>query len=192
MSIETNTPDTQARRTPLDSGDVDQPPLEARSWDADETIEREARNNPSMHLRLPKSRPMTVVVDRVRARPAIAPTVAFGLGQNAVGLGVWGTFFPHSVNRFLGMHGDPTRIRLLFGLREFYTALRLTNDPTKADALWTRVAGDIYDISLLRSLDRPDNPKRGNVRLALGVVLAVTALDAIAAWRMSTVKRNCL
>jgi hypothetical protein len=49
----------------------------------------------------------------------------------------------------------------------------------------------VFDIALLRSLNRPGNPKRGNARLALGVVLAVTALDVVAAVRMTNVKRNC-
>jgi hypothetical protein len=40
-------------------------------------------------------------------------------------------------------------------------------------------------------LTKPSNPKRGAARLALGVVLAITAVDVIAAVRMSAVKRNC-
>ncbi|HEY9218039.1 MAG TPA: hypothetical protein VIO94_08320 [Phenylobacterium sp.] len=164
---------------------------ESRTWDADATTASEAADNPSMTLRLPRGNSMTVVVDRVRARPAVTPTIAGTLGQNAMGLGVWGTFFPNSVNRFLGMDANPTAIRTVFGLREFYTAFSLIGDPTRKDALWARVFGDIFDIAVLRSLDHPGNPKRSNARLALGVVLAVTALDAVAAVRMSTVQRNC-
>lgn len=191
MSLDTSSPSTEPLR-PSDDLLDDAAPREARSWEARPTTRREAQNHPSMTMRLPKGKEMTIVIDRVRARPAVSPTLSYGLGQNAVGLGVWGTFFPKSVNRFLGMDANPQAIRVLFGLREFYTAFSLTADPTRTDVLWTRVAGDICDIALLKSLDRPDNPKRGNARLALGVVLAVTALDAIAAWRMSTVKRNCL
>jgi hypothetical protein len=53
------------------------------------------------------------------------------------------------------------------------------------------VAGDVFDIAALKALDRPANVKRGNARLALGFVLAVTALDVVTAVRMSTVQRNC-
>ncbi|HYG25699.1 MAG TPA: hypothetical protein VD906_02220 [Caulobacteraceae bacterium] len=190
MSLESNTPTAEPERIPPEIGDG-VAPFEERSWNARSTTMREARNNPSMTLRAGRE-PMTVVVDRVRARPAASPTLSYALGQNAMGLGVWGTFFPRSVNRFLGMNADTSTVRVLFGLREFYTAFSLAGDPTRKDVLWTRVAGDIFDIAVLKSLDRPDNPKRGNARLALGVVVAVTALDAIAAWRMSTVKRNCL
>jgi hypothetical protein len=69
--------------------------------------------------------------------------------------------------------------------------MALFSDPTKSSALWARVAGDALDIAMLSRLNRPDNPKRGNVKLALGVVLAVTVLDVVAAVRMTNVKRNC-
>ena len=71
------------------------------------------------------------------------------------------------------------------------TGMALFSDPTKASALWARVAGDVFDIAVLRGLTRASNPKHRNARFALGVVLAVTALDVIAAVRMSAVKRNC-
>ena len=81
--------------------------------------------------------------------------------------------------------------QLVFGAREMATGMRLFSDPTDARALWARVAGDAFDIAVLRGLDKPTNPKRKNARLALGVVLAVTALDVLAAVRMSNVKRTC-
>jgi hypothetical protein len=187
VSLDTSTP-IPRRRVP----NPDKALAEPRTFDAKETTRSEASNNPSMTLRTAMGGGgMTVVIDRVRARPAVTPTISGALGQNAMGLGVWGTFFPKSVNRFLGMNANPQLIQLVFGLREFYTAFSLVGDPTRKDALWARVAGDLFDIGVLASLDRPNNPKRGNARLALGVVLAVTALDVIAAARMTTVKRNC-
>jgi len=134
---------------------------------------------------------MTLATDRVRARPAVTPQVSFMLGQNAIGLGLWGLLAPKGVNRFLGLKSSPQTTQLLFGAREMATGMALFSDPTKAGALWARVLGDVFDIVLLRRLAEPSNPKRGNARLALGVVLAVTALDVIAAVRMSAVKRNC-
>lgn len=130
--------------------------------------------------------------DRVRARPAVAPQVSFMLGQNAIGLGLWGLFAPGSVNSFLGLTNSPEITRLAFGAREMATGVTLASDPTRASVLWARVAGDAFDIAVLSRLCGPENPKRGNARVALGVVLAVTALDLFAAVRMSTVKRNCV
>lgn len=163
---------------------------EARSWLNGEAFQDFARS-PSAALGLPGGKRMRLSTDRVRAAPALTPTLSGTLGQNAIGLGVWGLAAPNSVNRFLGMDANPQTIQLLFGAREMATGLRLVSDPTCKATLWARVAGDVFDIAVLRSLDRPDNPKRGNVRTALGVVLAVTALDVLAAWRMSTVKRTC-
>ena len=186
VSLETDITPTRGRRKKADADAQAVAPAEAKTWEATPTTQIEASINPSITIK-----GMTVVVDRVRARPAVTPTLSGALGQNAMGLGVWGTFFPNSVKRFLGLDANPEAIRVLFGLREFYTAWSLVGDPTRKDALWARVAGDVFDIAVLRSLDRPDNPQRKNARLALGVVLAVTAADAVAAYRMSTVKRNC-
>jgi hypothetical protein len=142
-------------------------------------------------FRLPGGKTMTIATDRVRAAPAVTPQLSFWLGQNAIGLGLWGLLAPNSVNRFLGLRNRPPRTRLLFGAREMATGIALFSDPTRASALWARVAGDVFDIAALRPLTRGDNPKRANARLALGVVLAVTALDVVAAVRMSNVKRTC-
>jgi hypothetical protein len=163
---------------------------EARSWISGEALERFARS-PSTALSLPGGRRVTLATDRVRAAPALTPTLSGALGNNAIGLGVWGLFFPKSVNRFLGLQNSPATTQLLFGAREMATGVRLFSDPTCAATLWARVAGDAFDIAVLRSLDRPLNPQRRNARLALGVVLAVTALDVLAAVRMTNVKRTC-
>jgi len=133
---------------------------------------------------------MTLATDRVRARPAVSPQLSFALGQNAIGLGLWGLLAPGGVNRFLGLTNSRARTRALFGAREMATGVALFSDPTQASALWSRVAGDVFDIAVLSGLARRSNPKRGNARLALGVVLAVTALDLVAAVRMTNVRRN--
>ena len=114
------------------------------------------------------------------------------IGVTAVALGIWGTFFPSHVKRTLGVRSSEPVVQALFGARELATGFTLAGDPTKAVALWARVAGDICDIAALRGLDSPTNPKRGNARAALGFVLAVTALDLVTAIRMSNVERNCL
>lgn len=160
---------------------------EARSWAAGEPRERA----PSAALPLPGGKRMRLTTDRVRAKPALSPQVSFMLGQNAIGLGVWGLFFPRAVQRFLGLNGSPQTTQVLFGAREMATGMNLFSDPTRSGVLWARVACDVFDIAVLSALNRPSNPKQGNARLALGVVLAVTALDVITAARMTNVKRNC-
>jgi hypothetical protein len=163
-------------------------PAEPRSWT------RQAAPpdplTPSRTFRLPGGKTMTLATDRVRAAPAVSPQISFMLGQNAIGLGLWGLLAPGGVNRFLGLTNSPETTRMVFGAREMASGMALFSDPTKATALWARVAGDIFDIAVLSGLTRHSNPKRGNARLALGVVLAVTALDAVAAVRMTNVKRT--
>jgi hypothetical protein len=147
---------------------------------------------PTRTFRLPGGKTMTLSTDRVRATPAVSPQISFVLGQNAIGLGLWGLFAPKGVNRLLGLQCAPQTTQVLFGARELATGMALFSDPTRSSALWARVAGDAFDIAVLRKLTRRDNPKHGAARMALGVVLAVTALDLVAAVRMTNVKRNAV
>lgn len=162
---------------------------EPRSWMSSEGL-TEFMRSPSAALGRPGGKRATLFADRVRARPAFSPTVSMFLGQNAAMLGIWGLAAPRSVQKVLGTEASLNSIRLLFGAREMATAWLLA-DPTRKDLLWARVAGDVFDIAVLRRLDGPHNAQRRNARIALGVVLAVTALDLITAVRMTTVKRNC-
>lgn len=164
---------------------------EPRSWSEGRPTRTPPAAAPTRTFRLPGGKRMTLSTDRVRAAPAVTPQISMILGQNALGLGLWGTLAPHSVNRFLGIRASATTTRALFGARELATGMILAADPTKSSALWARVAGDVFDILVLRRLSRRDNPKRRNARLAMGVVLAITALDFVAAVRMTNVKRDC-
>lgn len=164
---------------------------ESRSWSPGARSGGAPSAAPTRTFRLPGGKQMTLSTDRVRAAPAITPQISMMLGQNALGLGVWGLLAPHSVNRFLGIRASASTTRAMFGARELATGMVLASDPTRSSALWARVAGDVFDILVLRRLTRPDNPKRSNARLAMGVVLAITALDVVAAVRMSNVKRDC-
>ncbi len=152
-------------------------------------LERFARS-PRMTLPVGKQK-IQVVTDRVRARPAVSPTLSMNIGMTAIGLGMWGTLFPGHVKKTLGIQAPTQVVQALFGARELWSGYTLAGDPTKSGVLWARVAGDVFDIVALKSLDNPNNPKRGTARAALGFVLAVTALDAITAVRMSAVKRTC-
>jgi hypothetical protein len=132
-----------------------------------------------------------LATDRVRAAPALTPTLSGAIGLTAIGLGVAGLFFPKAVKRTLGVTAPTPVVQAAFGARELASGYILASDPTRSDVLWARVAGDVFDIACLKALDKPENPKRGNARAALGFVLAVTALDVVTAVRMSTVKRTC-
>ena len=147
--------------------------------------------SPHTVLRLPGQPPIKLATDRVRARPAVSPNLSSMIGVTAIGLGMWGSLFPGSVKRTFGIRSSETAVRALFGARELWSGYSLAGDPTRIDVLWTRVAGDVFDIAALATLARPTNPKRGAARLALGAVTAIAALDLVTAVRMSTVQRNC-
>ncbi len=147
--------------------------------------------SPHTVVRLPGQRPMRLATDNVRAKPAVTPQLSMMIGVTAIGLGVWGTLFPKSVKQVLGISAPTTAVVTLFGARELWSGFSLAGDPTRTGVLWSRVGADIFDIAVLTALNNPGNPKRGNARLALGAVAAVTALDAVTAVRMSAVQRNC-
>ena len=113
-----------------------------------------------------------------------ALALAQGLGWFSVGLGLAELVAPHSLARFLGMDEHAGLIRA-YGLRELATGagILLQDDPTPW--LWARVAGDALDIATLATALDGDNPRRGNVAVALVAVAGVTALDAICAQRLS-------
>jgi hypothetical protein len=155
---------------------------------ADEALQRFVR---APRLTVPMGgKKFQVVTDRVRAKPAVSPTLSMNIGFMAIGLGMWGALFPGHVKRTLGVKAPEPVVQAVFGARELWSGYSLAGDPTKSGVLWARVAGDAFDILALKALDRPTNLKRGTVRAALVLVLAVTALDVITAARMSGVRRN--
>lgn len=158
---------------------------------AGEAFEKFARQ-PRATLPMGGGKHMTVVTDRVRARPALSPTLSMNIGVTAIGLGLWGSLFPHHVKKTLGIRAPAPVVQAVFGARELWTGYALAGDPTKSGVLWARVAGDVFDIVALKALDNRRNEQRGTARAALGFVLFVTALDVITAARMSNVQRNRL
>jgi hypothetical protein len=147
--------------------------------------------SPHTVIRLPGRPPMRLATDSVRARPAVTPQLSMLIGMTAIGLGVWGALFPRSVKRALGVTAPTAAVVGVFGARELWSGFKLAEDPTRIGVLWARVGADVFDIAVLNALNNPSNPKRGNARLALGAVVAITALDVLTAVRMSAVQRNC-
>ena len=150
------------------------------------------QRSPHTAIRRPGRPPVRLATDNVRGKPAVTPQLSMMIGVSALGLGLWGALFPRSVKRTFGIKAPAAAVVGLFGARELWSGFSLAGDPTRTDVLWTRVGADIFDIAVLSALGNSDNPKRGNARLALGAVLAITALDAVTAVRMSAVQRNCV
>jgi len=104
---------------------------------------------------------------------------ARNLGWFSLGLGALEIFAPERITRALGMKGQESLVRA-YGFREVAAGM-LSLSIEKEAGLWSRVAGDGLDLATLMAGLRDDNPKKGNVAMALMMVGAITLLDIAAA-----------
>jgi hypothetical protein len=105
--------------------------------------------------------------------------LARALGWFSIGLGLAELFAPRRVTETLGMEGQETLVRA-FGAREIMSGI-MSLSVDKNAGLWARVGGDGLDAAALLSALTPDNPKKGNVALALLMIGGVAMLDYRAA-----------
>lgn len=111
-----------------------------------------------------------------------ARKLAYGLGWFSLGLGLWELLAPRSVAKVAGVRGDNEGLIRLFGLREIASGIFIfAQGRNPAAAVWSRVAGDALDIASLGAALASPNSNRGRVAFAAANVLAVTALDVLAA-----------
>ena len=101
--------------------------------------------------------------------------MARNLGWFSLGLGALEILAPERITRALGMQGQENLVRA-YGLREVASGILALSVEKKA-GLWSRVAGDGLDIATLMTGLHDDNPKQGNVAMALMMVGGITLLD---------------
>jgi uncharacterized membrane protein len=110
------------------------------------------------------------------------------LGYFSIGLGLAEFVAPTLMSRLIGVKHPDDRSRStmrLMGLREIGHGVAILSNQQPQKAMWARVAGDALDLALLgRALANPDND-RGRTVFATANVLAVTALDLMAAKQLS-------
>ncbi|HET7456073.1 MAG TPA: SRPBCC family protein [Gemmatimonadaceae bacterium] len=115
------------------------------------------------------------------------------LGFFSIGLGLAEALAPGLVSRVVGIdHEDGTNRTLvrLMGLREISHGVAILSNQQPEKAVWSRVAGDALDLALLgKALSNPKNG-RGRTAFATANVLAVTALDVLAARGLSKQPKN--
>jgi hypothetical protein len=109
--------------------------------------------------------------------------MARNLGWFSLGLGALEIFAPERITRALGMEGQESLVRA-YGFREVASGV-LSLSVEKEAGLWSRVVGDGLDIATLMAGLRDDNPKKGNVALALMMVGGITLLDIAVAKEVS-------
>ena len=109
-------------------------------------------------------------------------TLARGLGWFSLGLGATQLLAP----RWLGYQtgtGNHKHLMRALGVREIASGVGILAQDDPTPALWSRVAGDAMDLSLL-GLAARKSPHHGRIAVAAAMVAGVTALDLLAARRM--------
>jgi len=105
--------------------------------------------------------------------------LAKALGWFSIGLGVVELVAPRMITNALGMRGREGLVRS-YGAREIGSGM-MSLSVEKQAGLWSRVAGDGLDIVTVAGAYRRSNPQRGNVGLALTMLIGVALLDIVAA-----------
>jgi hypothetical protein len=127
----------------------------------------------------------------IRAGPSSfkpADRLARSLGWFSIGLGLTELFATSRLTRALGAEGNENIVRAM-GARELAHGVLCLSIDNRVGT-WSRVAGDAIDLAGLAALYRSDNPKRGNVGLAIAAVIGCTILDFVAATRVRQIHRR--
>jgi uncharacterized membrane protein len=112
--------------------------------------------------------------------------LARGLGWFSLALGTTELVAPKFIARISGVPERRAGMIRLFGLCEIASGISIFAQKNTAGALWSRVAGDALNLTSLGVACTSPGAKRGRITLATANVLAVTALDMIAARQLSS------
>jgi hypothetical protein len=107
-----------------------------------------------------------------------AETLARGLGWFSIALGTAEVLAPGALARALGMPHKEGLIRA-YGVREIASGVAILQSEDPTPWVWARVGGDALDIATLSQGLDADNPRKGNVEIALAAVAGVAVLDVL-------------
>src|SRR5689334_5122916 len=110
-----------------------------------------------------------------------ARTLATGLGGFGIGLGLAELLAPGSLARLIGATDDETTRRALqaCGVREIAAGVGILTQPRSAGWMWSRVAGDVMDLSLLGAAFTSRSAQKDRLAAATAAVVGVTMLDIV-------------
>jgi uncharacterized membrane protein len=114
--------------------------------------------------------------------------LANSLGWLSHGLGLAGFTRPRELANFIGVADDESNQMLLriFGVREIASGTGILSQQRPTPWVWSRVAGDLMDLSYLGwSLFSSNARNRSRVAAALASVVGVTAADVWCATQLS-------
>jgi uncharacterized membrane protein len=115
-------------------------------------------------------------------QPQQVKKIATGLGWFSIGLGVAELVAPDRVARLIGVRPTSTSRTLLraFGARELAAGIGILANDRPTGWVWSRVAGDVMDLSMLGTAMSRDDTDRTRLNAAAAAVIGVTALDIVA------------
>jgi uncharacterized membrane protein len=114
-------------------------------------------------------------------QPQQVKKIATGLGWFSIGLGVAELVAPDSVARLIGVKPTSSSRTLLraFGARELAAGIGILSNDRPTGWVWSRVAGDVMDLSMLGTAMSRDDTDRSRLNAATAAVIGVTALDIV-------------
>jgi uncharacterized membrane protein len=115
--------------------------------------------------------------EQIGRRDKKGEQLAQALAWFSIGLGLAEAIAPRRLARLIGLNGDHTVLIRAMGLREITSGIGILAQPRSAGWVWSRVAGDALDISLLGSALASEDTDRGRLAAATAAVAGVTALD---------------
>jgi uncharacterized membrane protein len=111
--------------------------------------------------------------------------LARGLGWFSIGLGLAELLAPRKVAAAIGVSDHDELLRTM-GLREITSGIGILSQARpSANWVWSRVAGDVMDLSMLGSALGSETNDRRRVTTAIVAVAGVTVLDTLCSVRLS-------
>jgi uncharacterized membrane protein len=114
---------------------------------------------------------------RIGSKDRGAERLATALGWFSIGLGLAEVLAPKGLAKLIGLSDDHPVLFRVLGIREITSGIGILSNRRPAGWVWSRVAGDAVDLSLLCAALLSDDSDRERVAAATAAVVAVTALD---------------
>jgi uncharacterized membrane protein len=127
---------------------------------------------------------------QIKPRQAHTEPLVTALGWFSIGLGLAEVFVPKPLAKLIGVRKAPPILFRVLGLREIISGVGVLTNPRPARWLWSRVAGDAMDLSLLGVALAAGDSDRSRIIAATAAVAGVTALDVIEAQQLNRDKND--
>jgi uncharacterized membrane protein len=122
-------------------------------------------------------------------RPATR-RMARGLGVVSLALGLAGVLAPREMSALAGLRRKHRRLVQTVGARELGHALAILAVPEPTVGVWSRVAGDVLDLSTLGAAYSDPRVNQRRLTTALLVVMGITAADVLVGRQLNRATRT--